>query len=223
MVKIVKKCFLKKLSVWLALIKMVVCVVNYQKGQCICKELSKRTFKVSKKIIFFSPILTNNNLSLKIYCENIMIAFLNFNFSFFILFFPYFFTFFSSIFPSIFSFFSLFFSPPHTYPSNYFFLFLFSFLSPFSLPGHSRTFHFSFLFSFFLLSLFPLPLLPPKRSPFFLSFFSFFSFFPLFPYHLQNVPTFLFLFLFFLISLFSLPLPPKNSSCRRARVFDLVE
>ena len=53
LVKVVKKCFLKKLSVWLALIKVVVCVVNYQKWQCICKELSKRTFKVSKKIIFF--------------------------------------------------------------------------------------------------------------------------------------------------------------------------
>ena len=148
----------------------------------------KRTFKVSKKIIFFSPILINNNLSLKIYCENIVIAFLNFNFSFFILFFPYLFTFFSSIFPSS-SFFFLFFplfSPPHTYPSNYFlFLFLFSFLSPFSLPRHSRTFHFSFLF--FLFSFFPF-----FPYHFFLQNvpLSFFSFFPLFSYHLSNVPTF---------------------------------
>ena len=31
LVKVIKKCFLKKLSVWVALIKMVVCVVNYQK------------------------------------------------------------------------------------------------------------------------------------------------------------------------------------------------
>ena len=39
MVKIVKKCFLKKLSVWLTLIKVVVWVVNYQKGQCIYKRV----------------------------------------------------------------------------------------------------------------------------------------------------------------------------------------
>ena len=130
LVKSVKKCFLKKLSVWPALIKVVVWVVNYQKGQCIYKVLwkyflffyfiklskqffFKRTFKVSKKIIFFSQILTNNNLSLKIYCENIVIAFLNFNFSFFILFFPYFFTFFSSIFPFFFFFSPIFFSSTH--------------------------------------------------------------------------------------------------------------
>ena len=30
-------------------------------------------FSLSKKIIIFSPILTNNNLPLKIYCENIVI------------------------------------------------------------------------------------------------------------------------------------------------------
>ena len=35
LVKIVKKCFLKKLSVWLILIKVAVWVVNYQKGQDI--------------------------------------------------------------------------------------------------------------------------------------------------------------------------------------------
>ena len=33
LVKTVKKCFLKKLSVWLALIKVEVWVINYQKGQ----------------------------------------------------------------------------------------------------------------------------------------------------------------------------------------------
>ena len=37
LVKTVKKCFLKKLSVWLALIKVTVWGVNYQKGQCIYK------------------------------------------------------------------------------------------------------------------------------------------------------------------------------------------
>ena len=35
MVKTVKKCFLEKLSVWLALIKVEVWVINYQKGQDI--------------------------------------------------------------------------------------------------------------------------------------------------------------------------------------------
>ena len=41
LVKIVKKCFLKKLNVWLALIKVAVWVVNYQKRKCICKVLWK--------------------------------------------------------------------------------------------------------------------------------------------------------------------------------------
>ena len=35
--------------------------------------LLKSYFSLSKKIIFFSPILANNNLLLKIYCENIVI------------------------------------------------------------------------------------------------------------------------------------------------------
>ena len=35
--------------------------------------LLKFFFSLSKKIIFFSPILANNNLPLKIYCENIVI------------------------------------------------------------------------------------------------------------------------------------------------------
>ena len=35
LVKTVKKCFLKMLSVWLALIIVVVWVINYQKGQDI--------------------------------------------------------------------------------------------------------------------------------------------------------------------------------------------
>ena len=40
LVKAVKKCFLKKLSVWLAFIKVAVWEVNYQKWQCIYKENS---------------------------------------------------------------------------------------------------------------------------------------------------------------------------------------
>ena len=35
--------------------------------------LLKLFFSLSKKIIFFSPILANNNLLFKIYCENIVI------------------------------------------------------------------------------------------------------------------------------------------------------
>ena len=37
LVKPVKNCFLEKLSVWLAFIKVVVWGVNYQKGQCTYK------------------------------------------------------------------------------------------------------------------------------------------------------------------------------------------
>ena len=44
----------------------------------------------SLKLFFYLPILTNNNLLLKIYCENIVIGFLNCHFLFFILLFLYF-------------------------------------------------------------------------------------------------------------------------------------
>ena len=89
--------FWKKLNVWLALIKVVVWVVNYQKWQSIyigvyCENivikiytnfnlniLIKLFFPLSKKIIFFSPILVNNNLPLKIYCKNIVIIDTDFN------------------------------------------------------------------------------------------------------------------------------------------------
>ena len=98
------------------------------------------------KLYFYSLILANNNILLKIYCENIVVAFLNCHFFFFILFFISFFL--SSI---RFFFFSLDFSPPHTYthisPSSPFFLYF---------PLDSRTFlslSFSsslFFFFFFL-------------------------------------------------------------------------
>ena len=82
------------------------------------------------KLFFYSPILTNNNLLLKIYCENIVIEFLNCHFLFFILFFLYF------IHTFVFFFFLFFFSrfsPPHMYTHSYlyspfFFLLLFLFL-----------------------------------------------------------------------------------------------
>ena len=70
LVKTVKKCFLKKLSVWLALIKVAVWGVNYQKWQCIYKEV----YFILKSILwnyFFSLILANNNLLLKIYYDNL--------------------------------------------------------------------------------------------------------------------------------------------------------
>ena len=59
--------------------------------------------------IFFSSVLVSNNPPLKIYYENIVVAFLNFNFLFFILIFPYLFFFFIHTF-LFFFFFPLFFS-----------------------------------------------------------------------------------------------------------------
>ena len=44
LVKTIKKCFLKKLSVWLILIKVEVWVINYQKGQDIYIYIYKREF-----------------------------------------------------------------------------------------------------------------------------------------------------------------------------------
>ena len=41
------------------------------------------------KLFFYSLILTNNNLLLKIYCKNIVIAFLNCHFLFFYIIFPF--------------------------------------------------------------------------------------------------------------------------------------
>ena len=100
------------------------------------------------KLFFYSPVLANNNLLLKIYCENIVIAFLNCHFLFFILFFLSissirFFFFFSF-------FFSLVFSPPHTYIHSSSLLFLFL-LDSRSL---SSAFSLSLSLSLFLLFLF---------------------------------------------------------------------
>ena len=39
LIKAIKKWFLKKLSVWLALIKVAVWGINYKKEQCIYKEV----------------------------------------------------------------------------------------------------------------------------------------------------------------------------------------
>ena len=93
--------------------------------------LLKLFFSLSKKIIFFSSILGNNNLPLKIYCESIVkILRYHFLLSFF---FPFFFPLFLSYthyrisFFFFFLFFPFFFSPPHTYPYTFLFLLLSSF------------------------------------------------------------------------------------------------
>ena len=44
---------------------------------------------LSLKLFFYSSILANNNLLLKIYCKNIVVAFLNCHFFFFSFFFPF--------------------------------------------------------------------------------------------------------------------------------------
>ena len=59
------------------------------------------------KLYFYSPILANNNILLKIYCENIMVEFLNYHFFSFL---PFYHSYVSFL-----LFFSLDFSPPHTY------------------------------------------------------------------------------------------------------------
>ena len=95
--------------------------------------------------------LFNNNLPLKIYCENIVIPFL----FFFLLFFPSFFILHTR---TAFLFFP-FFSPPHTYPYTYLFLLLSSFtiyhfLQTQTVPALLLPlFFFFFFFSPFLLAL----------------------------------------------------------------------
>ena len=91
------------------------------------------------KLLFYSPISTNNTLSLKIYCENIVVMLLNFDFLFLILF--SFLSLVSFFHPYIFFlFFFLVFSPPHmyTYPqylsSLFVWLFVFLFISRTFLP-----------------------------------------------------------------------------------------
>ena len=96
------------------------------------------------KLFFYSPILTNNNLLLKIYCENIVVVFFNQDFLFFILFFflsfhfnPYTFHFFFSFF------FFLFFSSTqvssvHSYLYPPFFYFLFHLKN---IPATTFTLH----------------------------------------------------------------------------------
>ena len=91
------------------------------------------------KLFFYSPILTNNNLLLKIYCENIIKILWQY-FHSFIHMFPFFFLFF----------FSCFFCTTHVYPyiSSSTLLFFFSLAEPPSL-FLSPALSFSTLFLFF--------------------------------------------------------------------------
>ena len=50
------------------------------------KDVTSSNLNSLFKLFFYSPISTNNNLSLKIYCENIVVMLLNFDFLFLILF-----------------------------------------------------------------------------------------------------------------------------------------
>ena len=97
------------------------------------------------KLFFYSLILTNNNLLLKIYCENIVVAFL---FFFFFSFLNYIHTFLSLLF-----FFLLDFSPPHMYPTHIFIYPSFSFSSSFRIslsPALSLKLSIFLLFLFLL-------------------------------------------------------------------------
>ena len=111
---------------------------HFHKKSFVIKIDTDFNLNILLKLFFFSLILANNNLPLKIYYENIMIAFPSF--------FPFFPSFFllhtCTTFPSFFPFFSpLFITFTHV-PLLFSFLFFPSFLF-FSqpLPPNSRTFH----------------------------------------------------------------------------------
>ena len=68
LVKAIKKCIMKKMSVWLALIKVAFWGVNYQKRQCIYKGIYFITFFFldvsllhTYEIIYLIYLLNNNN------------------------------------------------------------------------------------------------------------------------------------------------------------------
>ena len=115
------------------------------------KVVTSFNFNPPLELFFCLPILTNNNLLYKIYCENIIIMFLNQNF--FILFFFSFISLSSIRFFSFLFFFLLYIHVHYLYPPFFYFLFLF----------HSRTFQRALILSFF-----------PQLSLFF-SFFLFFN------------------------------------------------
>ena len=61
--KAIKKCFLKKLSVWLALIKVAVWGINYKKEQCIYKEV----YFILKSTTSYNNNNNNNNILLVLF------------------------------------------------------------------------------------------------------------------------------------------------------------
>ena len=97
------------------------------------KVITSSNLNPPLKLVFYSPILTNNNLLLKIYCENIVVTFLNQDFLFFILF--------------LFSLISF-----HPYVSFFFLVFLLHTPCPISIPP-LLLFSFSPLFKNILASL----------------------------------------------------------------------
>ena len=108
------------------------------------------------KLFFYSPILTNNNLLLKIYCENIIVTFLIEDFLFFILFFISFDSFSSISFHFFFLVFilhthvsSLSLSPP---PLSFIFFFSLTFKNTPDSLFHSLALSFFFLFFYFCLT-----------------------------------------------------------------------
>ena len=118
------------------------------------KVITSSNLNSPLKLFFYSPILTNNNLLLKIYCENIMVTFLNYNFLFIILFLlsqpsfhPYFF---------FFLLFLLHTCCPYLHPPSFiFFVFLIQESSKRSSSSHSLFFFSSALslcFFFFLIT-----------------------------------------------------------------------
>ena len=80
------------------------------------KILTSSNLNPSLKLFFYSPILVNNIPLLKIYCENIVVTFLNCNFFLFL----FYFSKLNYIHTFLFFFFLLVFSPPHTYPTPIF-------------------------------------------------------------------------------------------------------
>ena len=114
------------------------------------KVVTSSNLNLPLKLFFYSPILANNNMLLKIYCENIVVAFLNCHFLFFILFFISFIHMFLSFF--FLSFFLHQTRIPLLPPSSPFFFYFFFFFSQIPKPLsfsflNSLFFYFLFLFS----------------------------------------------------------------------------
>ena len=86
------------------------------------KVVTSSNLNLPLKLFFYSPILTNNNLLLKIYCKNIVVVFFNYGFFFFKIFFLSF-HFHQFTFHFFFFFFLLFSSTQVSTPHSFIFLF----------------------------------------------------------------------------------------------------